>query len=301
MNKLTKQEFALIYVFVLLGVLSALFLKNFAKEIQITQKAQEIKAERYNTYFNEIKLVADSTYIYDFSKNEVIFKKNEDKVLPIASLTKIMTARTFLDNFKNVDSIVINEDSLKQYGDEGLYASEKWKVEDIIKFMLSASSNDIAQALYDYSKSAGLDLVGEMNAKAKRLGYTNTHFYSPSGLDARDGTPTSFSTCADVTRMLFDTYSLYPWSFDDTTKLQTILYSMDGNRKDVKNTNVVVDEIPGILASKTGFTESAGGALVTLFKATNGDMVSACVLGSTKNDRFNDMLTIVDSTNKYLE
>ena len=301
MNKLTKQEFALIYVFVLLGVLSALFLKNLAKEIKIAQKETEIKAERYNLYFRDINFIADSAYVFDFTKGEAIFSKNQDKVLPVASLTKIMTARTFRDSFKRLDSVVINEDSLKQYGDEGLYAGEKWDVDNLIGLMLSASSNDAAQALYEYSKKAGLDLVGEMNAKAKRLGYSNTHFYSPSGLDAKDGTPTSFSTCVDVTRMLEDTYNLYPHFFDDTTKLQTVLYSIDGNRKEVKNTNVIIDEIPGILASKTGFTESAGGALVILFKAVNGDTISVCVLGSTKNARFNDMLMIVESTNKYLQ
>lgn len=301
MNKLTKQELRLIYVFVLLGVLSALFLKNLAKEIKIVEKEQEIKEQRYEEYFKQIKLVADSAYVYDFTKQESIFSKNQDKVLPIASLTKIMTARTFKDDFKKLDYVFIKEDSLKQYGDEGLYAGEKWEVNDLIKLMLSASSNDIAQVFYDYSKNTGVDLVADMNAKAKRLGYNNTHFYSPSGLDANDKTPTSFSTCADITQMINDTYFAYPSFFEDTTRLQSVLYSIDGNKKDVKNTNIVVDKIPDLLASKTGYTESAGGALVIIIKAVNGDTISACVLGSTKNDRFSDMLTIVDSTNKYLE
>lgn len=296
MNSYSKQEVLLIILFLCTGLFALVFFRALGKEIE--KERQD--ALRYHVHLNQafgtLTLTAESAYVYDFTTNQVLFDKNKTTLFPIASITKIMTARTFLDMTKTF-SLTVPNIILSTYGDEGLVAGEEWSVTDFIRMMLVSSSNDAAEALRVLTPHT--DFIKEMNLKALRLGLSRSHFLSATGLDTDDGEPTALSSAEDVTELLYTTYQAYPVIFESTTKQSDLFTSLSGISHELKNTNPVISLIPHILASKTGYTESAGGALVVLFQTDKGDIIGASVLHSTFTDRFTDIVQLVNATNTF--
>lgn len=92
----------------------------------------------------------------------------------------------------------------------------------------------------------------------------------------------------------------FPKGFE-ATRYKSITVASVGNAEyTIANTNAVVDQIPGLVASKTGYTELAGGNLVVLFDAGPQHPIVISVLGSTREGRFTDVLALVDATLSYL-
>jgi len=198
--------------------------------------------------------------------------------LPIASITKIMTALVALDNLKLEDVITISKRGLEEEGDNGLLLGERWQANDLIKFMLLVSSNDAAYALSE----AVPDFINKMNLKALELGFTKTRFDSATGISEND-----ISTAREVAQLLYYAYNSYPEIFNVTAWSEANFVSLSGiEHKNIKNTNPLVAQ-GHILASKTGMTKVAGGSLVVLLNGDSHIVISA--LGSSLEGRFSDV------------
>lgn len=260
--------------------------------------------------FPEVSVQADAVYIYDIRSGEVLFSKNEDKRMPLASLTKVMSALVAYESSTPNRVIYISEAALNNEGDSGLYRDEKWRITDLIDFSLISSSNDGMRAMalslgaLDNSQASVEDMINDfvrqMNAKASELGLKNTYFWNETGLDESEVKGGAYGTARDMSMLLEYALKNYPELFEATREVSTTIYSIDNLEHEAKNTNAIVSEIPGILMSKTGFTDTAGGNLSIVFDPEIGRPISISVLGSTEKGRFVDMRKLISATMQYI-
>ena len=151
------------------------------------------------------------------------------------------------------------------------------------------SANDGA-----YTLASSADFLENMNNKARKIGAENTLFVNFTGLDIDLNTAGALASAEDVNVMAMYAVRAYPEIFYATRTPEINLASESGFTHNFKNTNVVIDKIPNLLFSKTGFTEIAGGNLVIIFRDKKGNDIAVTVLGSTFDGRFSDMETIVN-------
>ncbi len=259
-------------------------------------KQQEEKYEKIQAALNSAEFIAKAISVYDITDSRKIYSKNDEVVLPIASIAKIMTVVEGLKGRNPADIIYVSSDAVKQAGDFGMLANEKWKIGELAKATLVVSANDGAYALSEL----GDNFLNNINSKVRRLGAANTIFANPTGLDIYNESKEEIigvgvvATAEDVNAMAAYGFKAYPEIFSATTLAEINIKSESGFEHNFKNTNTLIGKIPNLLFSKTGFTETAGGSLVIIFKDKNGHDIAVTVLGSTYDGRFEDMEKIVN-------
>lgn len=236
-------------------------------------------------------LIGKSAVVYDIRTNRVLYQKNANEQLPLASLTKLMAVETVL-SIKSPDTpIQMTRSNIMTEGDSGFRAGETVKLGDLIKFALVASSNDAMEAA---AGSLGDDAINKMNAAAAALGLTKTHFFNATGLDVTRTTSGAYGSAFDVARLASVFYKDHPDFFELTTKPEV---SIDQNGKTLtaEATMAPLQDIHGFVAAKTGYTDLAGGNLVAIFDIEPGFTVAAAVLGSTREGRFEDVKKLIEA------
>lgn len=269
-----------------------------------TIAAFEIPVPRKN-YFANVQVEAKSAYVYDVSARKVLYAKNDAAVLPLASLTKIMTAVTALELAPTSTIIRIEPEHLAQQGDSGLLSEEVWSLENLLKYTLVVSSNDGAAAIA--STIGGIDVppeafaternffIKKMNDNARRLGLSKMWFTNESGLDQDDVVAGGYGSAQDVTRLINYALGRYRPILESTKLPFVTVASEDGFNHTAKNTNTIIDKIPGLIAGKTGYTQLAGGNLAVIFEAKKQRPIIVVVLGSSYDGRFTDVDTLVQT------
>lgn len=294
---------ALLVVLVLAMVflLSNMFKPNPTQEIVQTKQIE-------STAFENISLKARAVYVYDITRKQVLYEKNSTEQLPLASLTKLMMALVASDMAEKDSRITIRKEFLNEDGNSGLAVGETWKLKDLLDFSLVVSSNDGSRALasvigsvtngdIDFNNGQK-DFVSRMNDKANSLGLSRMYFVNVTGLDV--GTVSGgYGTAEDVGTLLAHIISKKPTLLEATTYEKTVFYS-NTEKHTAKNTNSVMREIPGLIASKTGYTDLAGGNLAIAFDPSIGEPIAIIVLGSTREGRFEDVSKLVEASVKYI-
>lgn len=260
-----------------------------------------------STPFDILDLDAKAVYVYDLFENKVLYKKNEFAQLPLASLTKLMMAVTAVDLLPEDTEIKISKEFLQEDGDSGLLVSESWRMKDLLDFSLVVSSNDGARALasvigafnmedkdYDLGRK---DFITKMNQKAQELGLKYTYFVNETGLDI-DEVSGGYGSAIDVAKLMEYMLANEP-DILEATKYQNITVDSLNTTHTGKNTNLAVGNIPGLLASKTGYTNMAGGNLAVAFDTSIGRPIIVVVLGSTIDGRFDDVSKLVQASFDY--
>jgi|SRR3989344_2117666 len=285
-------------VFVIYGIL------NKSK----TNRTDSYDQETSLKIFGDVELKAKSAYVFDVVKNEVLFKKNEFVQLPLASITKLMTALTAVELLPENSRITIRKEFLREEGDTGLLSGESWRLKDLLDFSLTVSSNDGARSVASVIGAMNLDtedydlgrkdFVSKMNDKARELGLGQTYFTNETGLD--NGVLSGgYGSAMDV-GVLMKYILLNHSKILEATKYQQLEITSLGGKHIAKNTNIDVNQIPGLLASKTGYTEMAGGNLVVVFDSSIGRPIIVVVLGSTLDGRFEDISRLVRASLAYI-
>lgn len=255
------------------------------------------------SYFDNLFLEAKAVYVWDIKNDEVLYEKNSTLQLPLASLNKIMTAIVALEG--KTETIVINSEDIRATGDSGLKQGEHFEKKEIVKLMLTSSSNDAASAIAsNYGDvSVGVDskqrFIEAMNSKAEELGLEQTYYLNESGLDLTETISGGHGSAKDIARLLYYGVAHYSDIFSVTTETIEKISSKERSHL-VKNTNTVVETFPGILASKTGFTDMAQGNLAVVFNLGLDRPIAVVVLGSTYDGRFEDTKKLVSTTIKLL-
>jgi len=258
--------------------------------------------------FAGLGLEARAVYVLDATKGEVLYAYNDDTRLPLASLTKIMTALVASEMIPQSTIIPINSEDIALEGDSGLLTDEKWRLSDIIDFTLITSSNDGASAIATVAGSFGQSeydmpvdvakksFIARMNEKAQELELLRTYFLNETGLDQNTSVSGAYGSARDVAYLMWYALGNDIPVLEATTFDRTSLTSLNDISHTATNTNESVNVIPGLIASKTGFTELAGGNLVVAFDAGLARPVIIAVLGSTIDGRFNDVEKLAKAT-----
>ena len=239
----------------------------------------------------DIPMQAEAFSVHDETLNRKIYGKNDDTVMPLASLAKIMTIITVLNNRNTNDTILVSARAIKEEGDYGLFVNEKFKIGDLAKFTLIGSANDGAYALSENRNN----LLEKMNSKARKIGMQNTLFLNFTGLDINENFSGAYASAQDVNVMTIYALKAYPEIFKASVLSEINVKSESGFDHNIKNTNDVLKKIPNLLFSKTGFTPLAGGNLTIIYKNKYEHNIAITVLGSTSEGRFSDIEKIIDT------
>ena len=184
--------------FVILSIaLAFLFIVSLTLGLNVERGNNSLPSQVTRSVFPIVNIGAKAAYVYDIRTKTVLFAKNENTRLPLASLTKVMSALVAQDLSPLYGTVVVSSEALTAEGDSGLIQDEKWSLKDILDFSLLTSSNDgmraVALSLGALSSAKASpeeiinDFVGEMNRKASELGLKNTYFWNETGLDLPAG------------------------------------------------------------------------------------------------------------------
>ena len=208
--------------------------------------------------------------------------------VPIASITKIMTALVVLDRTELTDTVVVSERAAAVgEATAGLVAGEQLTVEQLLGAMLVESANDAAQALADHVGGANgvRRFVRLMNRKARNMDMTDTKFVRPDGLDVEN----HLSSARDV--MILARRAMENADFRQLSRTQTL--TLPGDRT-LETTNDLLRDYPGATGVKTGHTDGAGWSQAASARR-DGVQLYAVVLGGPTRERRNaDLAALLD-------
>ena len=244
-----------------------------------------------NSSISRPQINARAYLVYDTHSSRILIEKNIKERLPIASLTKILSAVVALEKFSPEDIVSITEASIKVDGEkQELYLGEKISLRNLFKLMLIESSNDAAYAVANFAKEKGINFIKEMNTKAGALGMSNSIFTDPAGLD-----DSAYSSAEDLIRLV--EYSLnYQEIWNISAEKTAIVESTDLKIKhSITTTNRLLGFLSDIIGGKTGRTDGALECLILITAVPNyPSKIISIVLGS--NDRFGDTQKLIDWT-----
>ncbi len=237
--------------------------------------------------FEGVQLQAKAYVVYDVVGKEVIASNNQEERLPLASITKVMTALTALSLLQDQEDVFAIKSSMVEDGyDLGLKKDQRWHLTELLKYMLIFSSNDAALAIAAHYGGQAF-FVKAMNDLSSSYGLTAT-FTDPAGRDER-GEIGGMGTVLDAARLFILAKTTAPDLLDATTKKRQSIYPLSGKLTGIPNTNQSIETLPGAEGSKTGYTDLAGGNLGVVVDISIGRPVVLVVLGSTREGRFDDI------------
>lgn len=240
-------------------------------------------------------LSAKAAIIYDPSTGTIIYDKNSQLTLPLASLAKLLTAHAVLSSVATSTLITISAKDISSdadAGDWGLKAGDVLTLGDLLKIGLVASSN---YAMAAAAGSLGSAYIDDINRDAAVLGLSHTYFLNPTGLDINAGTSGAYGSAYDVAKLAAVFLKEYPQYFELSAQ-PSIRVAASGHGVSADATTIPLQDIPGFIGAKTGYTDLAGGNLVLAYDVDINHPLIAVVLGSTEQGRFADIRTLVDAS-----
>ncbi len=242
-----------------------------------TQKAEakpESAAPEMALNLSAPVLTAKSAVVFDLNSGTILYSKNLDGKLPIASLTKLMTALVVVEKTEMDDVVTIRKEDLLGIGNTvGLIEGEKIKVRDLLKAMLIPSGNDAALSLASYVAGTPEKFSELMNEKAKQLNLVATRFSNPAGWDYW-ATQENFSNSLDLMKITQE-FITHEELLEIVKIKESVVTSVDGKYAHrLKSTNQLLLDDPKVEGIKTGFTSKALGNLVTLYNQDSNHVLT---------------------------
>lgn len=236
-------------IFVLIFLFSV-----FASGIKLlTNKDLFANAEDYFTS-------AKAMCVMESNSKRVLYCKNDDDKLAMASTTKIMTAITAIENCDDLDKKFEISPKAIDVSGTSLYLKkgEVFSVRDLLYGLMLISGNDASVAIGEYVGGDIKNFVEMMNETAKKIGAINSHFDNTHGLDSK----THYTTAYDLA--LITSYAMNNPVFKEIVSTQNIKITNSENKtRYLKNKNKLLFTLDGCCGVKTGFTDDAGRCLVT--------------------------------------
>jgi len=225
-------------------------------------------------------------FVVDGTTGDVLAQHAADTRLPIASITKLMTVLVALEHVRLADIVTVQRDAA-EVGESTIHlrAGERISVRELLAGALIQSANDAADALADYV-GHGNDraFVALMNAEARRLGLSRTHFVRPDGLDA----PGHVSTARDVTRLAQELMKR-----PVVRALVRERSAVIAGGRTLHTWNDLLGVFRGLVGVKTGHTGAAGWCQVAEVRRDGLD-VYATILGSpTRGERNGELAALL--------
>lgn len=237
----------------------------------------------------DISISSKSAYLIEPNTGTVIYKKDELKRLPIASMTKIMTLLLCFENIENglisyTDIITVSENASKMGGSQiFLENGGEYSVDQLIKGIVVASANDACVALAEKLYGSETLFVDAMNKKCLDLGMENTCFTNCTGLP-KEG---QYSCAKDVSTMFSELIK-----YKDYFKYSKIWMDKIEHPKDrvteISNTNKLIRFYDGCVGGKTGYTSQAGHCVCACANRNGTTLISVIINAQDSKTRFKE-------------
>lgn len=231
---------------------------------------------------------AKSVLIYDLTEKKSLYEHYAKKRLPMASLTKIMTAIIAIENPRPDDRYLVRGSDLVGEDSMGLLAGEKLTLEELLYGLMLPSGNDAAEVLannYIYGREK---FVEAMNNKAKALGLTDTNFTNPSGLQ---GDGVQYTTAYDllvITRYALENFPLLKKIV--STYEHEISATPTHQYYHLYNETNLLTTYPGVKGVKTGYTPEAGMCLVTYLEYKDHKIIAILLNSENRREEMRNFL-----------
>ena len=212
-----------------------------------------------HAYASNLAPSAEAAILMEASQNKVIYEKNADAKLPMASTTKIMTAVTVLEFFTPETKMTVPADAVGTEGTSAsLEAGEVYTLRDLLIALLLQSANDAAVAIAVNAAGSVDDFAVLMNRTANHMGLTNTNFKNPHGLP--DGE--HYTTARDLA--MITSHALKNECIKEIVAMQKAsILSEGGKVRYFRNHNKMLSLYEGANGVKTGYTKASGRCLVS--------------------------------------
>jgi len=257
------------------------------QQIQVITKYSESlpasKIPTKNQYAIAPKIEAKAALIMDFESGSILYEKNANQKMQIASITKLMTAIVALENANLNETVTVSSKAALTEGSKAwLLQGEKITMKNSLFALLINSGNDAAVAIAQHIAGDIPSFVDMMNEKAKKLGLNGTHFKNPIGFDSLE----NYSTTRDIA--LIGRYAFRKKFIRDAVRIHTMqITSIDEEiSHDLKSTNKLLDSFLNVIGLKTGHTELAGLCFVSVIDDNHGNKIITVILNSP--DRFQE-------------
>ena len=224
----------------------------------------------------------------------ILFEKNLDQKVAIASTTKIMTCILALENidFNENPTFKISKNAASATGSTlGLKYNKTISFKDLLYGLMLRSGNDCAILIAEIISGDIENFSKLMNDKANKLGLKNTNFITPHGLDSEQ----HYSTAYDLA--ILTDYALKNDIFKQIVSTKNITITLNDQPHEIHNTNELLGVLPGIYGVKTGFTFNAGRCLVTAYKNETFDIITVVLGANSKSIRSKDTKTVINYIN----
>lgn len=247
-----------------------------------------------NAEGDSLNLSSESAILMDAESGKILYEKNIDEKLPMASMTKIMSMLLIMEQIDNGslsydDKVLISENASGMGGSQVfLQAGEEYTVNDLLKCIAVSSANDAVVAMAEKISGSVDAFVSLMNEKAEELGLKNTHFANPHGLDNENHYSTAYDMAVMARELL---------KHEDILKYTSIyedyLTKPDGSSIWLVNTNRLVRFYDGVDGLKTGYTTEAGYCLTATAKRQDLRLISVVMKSPSAEERSSDTSTLL--------
>ena len=238
---------------------------------------------------NDVDISSRSGILMDYASGEILFEKNAENHLPIASMVKMMTILIALEEYDannvTLDTMISTTENASGMGGSQVFIDPyvEYSFEDLLKSVIMASANDASVALAEYFNGNEKSFVNRMNKRAKELGMTNTNYVNSTGLPA----PEQYSCAKDSAILMreilkHDLYHNYSSIWMDT------LTHPSGRETELVNTNKLIRYFEGCDGGKTGSTNEAGCCLTASAKRNDMRLISVIIGAENSKTRFNE-------------
>lgn len=270
---------------------------NLDDDEEINVKAiQEQTIETAKQITDEPDINAKIGLIFDRKSKTSLYEKNAQKQVPMASTTKIMTAIVVLENADLKTVVTVEKKAAGTGGSRlGLKVNDKITVHDLLYGLMLESGNDAAVALAIHVGGSVEGFSELMNKQAQKMGLINSHFVTPHGLDS-DG---HYTTAYELAMMA--DYGLQIPKFKEIVSTKNYNITINGQAREISNTNELLGNLDGVYGVKTGFTNGAGRCLVTSCKRGSLDIITVVLGSDTKKIRTESSINLIEYAYKYYE
>ena len=287
-NKFINKLISLIILLFIIFSYSNVFADDEDEEELTGNEIQEAIIESSTNATEEPSINSRAAIIYDRTTKKIMWGKQENAKKAMASTTKIMTAIVVLENGNLTDIVEVSKKAANTGGSKlKINTGDKITVNDLLYGLMLRSGNDAAVALAEHIGGSIEGFGNLMNKKAEELNLKNTHFVTPHGLDNDEHYTTAYELA------LITDYALNNKKFCNIVNSKTATISINGNSRNLYNTNELLGNTIGVDGVKTGFTGNAGRCLVTSITRDKNQIITIVLGADTKKQRTSDSLKLI--------
>ncbi len=285
---------------------------DFFLNTKYSQRKEIITRLPYRTVSADLNIHARSAILVDINTGNILFEKNADELIPPASMTKLVEMFVVFEEINtgriSLDDIVplppqswwrnLPSDASKMYIDEGHIVT----LRELLLGLSIASGNDASIAIANYVCSDMDTFVKRMNEVIKSIGLEKTHFVESSGYSEKN-----ITTAREFSKFCMVYIKKFPFALEQFHSIKKLVYPQEKNLSaeqkklaikpvEKKNTNKLLETLPGCNGLKTGYIDESGYNISVTATRGNKSYLSITMGGPGTNTKEGDKYRVLDGT-----